>query len=85
MLAEIIHVKRFDYAVAYFTEWYNNNFQLFSDCNVNILDMLYWEERIANWGTQIQLEKDIAQEDIIPYNSRLLVEILLGVPKTDNI
>jgi hypothetical protein len=78
VLAEIIHVEKFDYAEPYFSEWLKGCKTLSEQCNISVLNLLYWEERIANWGTQVQLDKDIAQEDIIPYNSRLLIETMLS-------
>jgi hypothetical protein len=78
VLAELIQVETYDYAEPYYSEWLKGCQELCEKCNINVLNLLYWEERIANWGTQIQLDKDIAQEDIIPYNSRLLIETMLS-------
>lgn len=77
-LAKLIHVEKYDYAIEYYSDWLNECKDICQDCNINVLNLLYWEERIANWGTQIQLDKDIAQDEIIPYNSRLLMEIMLS-------
>jgi hypothetical protein len=78
VLAELIHIERFDYAEEYFTDWLNGCEDLCRQLNFNVLNLLYWEERVANWGTQLQLDKDIAQDDIIPYNSRLLMQTMLS-------
>lgn len=78
ILAGFIHVERFDFAVAYFDRWLKGCQDLCRHLNFNVLNLLYWEERVANWGTQLQLDKDIAQEDVIPYNSRLLMETMLS-------
>jgi hypothetical protein len=77
-LAELIRVEQFEYARAYYAEWLLGCQELCRQNNLNVLNLLYWEERVANWGTQLQLEKDIAQEDIIPYNSRLLIQTMLS-------
>jgi hypothetical protein len=47
--------------------------------NYNILDLFNWEERCGNWYTTYQEDKDIAQEDLIAFNSRLFMDICLGV------
>ena len=47
----------------------------------NILDLLYWEQRMGNWGAQYPAEQDIAIEEISPFNCRQLLEILLSSPK----
>lgn len=44
-----------------------------------ILDVLYWEMRLAGWQGQSQLEWDIVQEVFSPYNNRMLMDILLGI------
>jgi len=82
-LARLIKVDEYQYAIDYFQNWLMESQNLCEKCNINILNLLYWEERVANWGTQVQLDKDIAQDDIIPYNSRLLIETMLAVDLKD--
>lgn len=48
---------------------------------VNVLDMLYWEQRLGNWGAQFSAEQDIANEEVSPFNCRLLIETLLAAPR----
>jgi hypothetical protein len=48
---------------------------------LSVLDLLYWEQRMGNWGTQYAAEQDIAVEDISPFNCRLLIETLLSSPR----
>lgn len=78
IISKLIDVEDFDFALEYYSYWLDHCRELCLDFDLNLLNLLYWEERIANWGTQIQLDKDIAQEDIIPYNSRLLIETMLS-------
>jgi hypothetical protein len=49
--------------------------------DVNVLDMLHWEQRIGNWGAQYPAEQDIAIEEVSPFNCRLLIETLLSSPR----
>lgn len=49
----------------------------------NMLDFLYWEQRIGNWGAQFPSEQDIAVEEISPFNCRLLISNLLSIPRED--
>lgn len=46
---------------------------------VNMLTLLYWEQKIGIWGTIVNSESDIAIEELDPYDSHLLCELLLGV------
>ena len=78
-LAELNNVSQFQYAKDYYANWLSNCKDLCHINNINILNLFYWEERLANWGTQIQLEKDIAQEEFNPFNSRQLISLYLSV------
>jgi hypothetical protein len=61
-------------------EWKRGfNFNLFG--NMNLLDFLYWEQRLGNWGSQFPAEQDIAVEEISPFNCRLFIETLLSSPR----
>lgn len=46
--------------------------------NINLIDFLYWEQRMGNWGGQFPAEQDIAVDEISPFNCRLLIENLLS-------
>lgn len=77
--ARLNRVDRFEHAKIYYDQWLSGCHDLCLKNNVNMLNLFYWEERLGNWGTQIQLEKDIAQEDINPFNSRDLTALYLSV------
>jgi hypothetical protein len=47
--------------------------------NIDILDLFYWEQRMGSWQAQGQLEWDIAQDVLTPYNSRELLSLMLSV------
>jgi hypothetical protein len=72
-LIKLHGIKNYPFALKYYTEWLTDCREACQRNNINILNLFYWEERLANWGTQIQLEKDIAQEEFNLFNSRLLV------------
>lgn len=78
-LSIINKVHKYKFAKEYYSRWYNECVEICNKYNLNILNLFYWEERLANWGSQIAIDKDIAQEDINPYNSRLLISLFLGV------
>ena len=46
---------------------------------LNVLTLLYWEHALGNWGVTGNSESDIAIEELNPFDSHLLYEILLGV------
>ncbi|MEN8249998.1 MAG: hypothetical protein ABFS32_13780 [Bacteroidota bacterium] len=78
-LAKLNQLSQFGIAENYYNKWILESQEVCRKHNVNMLNLFYWEERLANWGTQIQIEKDIAQEDINPFNSRDLVGLFLSV------
>ncbi|MCX8012422.1 MAG: hypothetical protein N3A64_04650, partial [Desulfobacterota bacterium] len=47
----------------------------------HILDLLYWEQGMGNWGAQFAAEQDIAGDDFSPFNNRLLYKTLLSLPR----
>ncbi|MHA7831047.1 MAG: hypothetical protein ACX93O_08095 [Flagellimonas sp.] len=57
-------------------------------CDIGILkkmgyvaeDFFYWEHRVGSWQAQSQLEWDIVQETISPFNNRKLLDIALAIP-----
>ena len=68
----------FKYAINKSSEWISEVKDICRSNNVNILDLQYWENRITTWGTHFQASKDIAQEEVLPLNSRQLMTILLS-------
>lgn len=83
-LANLYKLNDYEYAIEYYSNWLENCKQLCKECNMDVVRLFYWEERIANWGTQIQIDKDIAQEEINVFNSRLLLMNFLSVEKRYN-
>jgi hypothetical protein len=73
-------VDRWKFAQEYYDCWINSNKNICQENDYRLLDLFYIEERIANWGTQIQVEKDIAQEEIKLFCSRNLIDLFLSNP-----
>ena len=64
-------------------EAWKNKINDFDNNNVKLLDLLYWEQRLGNWGAQFPAEQDIAIEELSPFNNRLLIKTILSVPKEE--
>jgi hypothetical protein len=47
--------------------------------SLNVLVLLYWEQRLGNWGAVRNSESQIAIDKVDPFNSYQLNEIFLGV------
>jgi len=78
-LAQLNHIDHYSFACEYYDNWLAERQDLFQSLNFEMIDLFYWEERLANWGTQLQTDKDIAQEEINLFNSRDLVVLFLSV------
>ena len=46
---------------------------------INPLTLLFWEQKLGNWGAIVNSESDIAIEELDPYVSHLLYELFLSV------
>ncbi len=77
-LCRVYYGKDFQYVINEYDKWIENSADCFLAHRVRLTDMFYWEERMTNWGTVYQVNKDIAQEEFWPFNSRYLMELLLG-------
>lgn len=62
-------------------EWRKSLDSSCSGEGLNILDFIYWEQRLGNWGAQYPAEQDIAVEEISPFNCRQLIQILSAAPR----
>lgn len=47
--------------------------------DIPILDLFYWEQRMGHWGALSSFEKDIALEEISPFNNKSLLLSLFKV------
>jgi hypothetical protein len=77
-LCKAYYRRNFQYVIKEYDQWIENSRDCFASNNVRTTDMFYWEERMTNWGTVYQINKDIAQEEFWPFDSRYLMEIMLG-------
>lgn len=82
VLAKFNYSQHFDFALEYYGKWLKEAKAIREKYDVNLMVLFYWEERLANWGTQVQLDKDIAQEDINIYNSNKLISTFMRVDAT---
>lgn len=79
----LIKSKYFYYGGSYFASQFNkwiDDIKILCEQNdINIYDMLYWEQRMGNWGAIYPAEQDIAIDQFSPFNNRLLLTTMLSV------
>ena len=59
--------------------WLTDASQYAEKYEIPILDLFYWEQRMGNWGALQSFEKDIAIEEVCPFNNRSIHTSLLKV------
>ena len=59
--------------------WLSDVSQYAEEYEIPLLDLFYWEQRMGNWGAFQLFEKDIAIEEICPFNNRSIHTSLLKV------
>lgn len=79
----IVKLGYFGYGGTYFEKQFDLWLSEISDkCeqnNLNIYDMIYWEQRMGNWGAVYPTEQDIAIDQLSPFNNRLLLTTMLSL------
>lgn len=61
--------------------WFDEATLASAQMGVSMLDLLYWEQRMGNWGAQTPFELDIALEEISPFNN---VDLALSMLRIDS-
>lgn len=77
VLAKLHGYDKYSFAISVYDEWLKGLNGVCEKTLTNLYDLLYWEDRTPNWGTEVQLDKDIAQEEFVPFSSAYLVSRML--------
>jgi hypothetical protein len=64
-------------------QWMDGCSQECKKYGLPLLGLFYWENRLTNVILQVQVDKDIAQEEFSPFNSRLFISTLLSTKVKD--
>jgi hypothetical protein len=76
---ECIDYGGIKYVESQLNDWINQITESCQNNKYNIYDLMYWEQRMGNWGAQYPAEQDISIEQFSPFNNRLLLTTLLSV------
>ena len=80
-LARMLLFKNSSYAVDQCQRWLDKSLPVATKFNINVLTLLYWEQKLGNWGAVGNSESDIAIEEFDPFSSHYLLETWLQTPK----
>jgi hypothetical protein len=79
-LARVLHADYADFAERELQAWIEELGWPTESDPYELLDMLYWEQRMGNWGAHYPAEEDVVGiEEISPFNCRALMEMLGSV------
>jgi len=79
ILSSVADMQGSRFANKKFKEWYTSIKDILQ-YGLNVFDLFYWEQRMANWAAMTFSEMDIAFENFSPFNCRELVENMIGLP-----
>lgn len=79
VLAAMAFMSQSDIAVKEFAKWLKPVKKL-TKYNIDILDLMHWEQRVGNWGAMTFSEYEILYESLCPYSCRRYIEYMLCVP-----
>lgn len=74
-----VHMAASAYAVDQLTQWHEKALPAIETSGINPWEFFYWEQRLSAWGGMVRTEFDVVEEAVSPYNSRMLLECMLGV------
>ena len=60
-------------------EWLKDATQYSEEYGIPVLDLFYWEQRQGNWGALQSFEKDLAIEEVCPFNNTAIHASMLQV------
>jgi len=81
-LARHLKYKRSKYATEQCEKWLREAKSVSDEYNVDIMKLFLWEGLLATWGVVGNSESDIAIEEIDPYDSHYIYEIMLSVDRS---
>lgn len=76
-LAIIAGMEKSNIAINEYDSWLKGAIEA-AKSGIRVLDLFYWEQRIANWAAMSYSEYDIAFESFTPFSSRQLLNVMLG-------
>ena len=78
-LAAMAQMSHSNIAIKEFTKWLIPVKKL-TKYNIDILDLMHWEQRVGNWGAMTFSEYEMVHESLCPYSCRRYIEYMLRVP-----
>jgi len=78
--ADSFHLPHTPFVLDEMEKWHVDALEYSKEIGVSIFDLFFWEQRQGNWGALNANEKDVAVEDLTPFNNKNLLLAWLQVP-----
>lgn len=80
--ATAVMMGRSAFAAEQFEAWHDRAEPAIAVSGINPWDLFFWEQRLSSWLATVRTEFDLVEDAITPYNSRALLECMLGVDES---
>lgn len=78
-LAKMWEYQSFPYIINTIDKWFQNN-EALRKTNYRKIDLFFWEQMFANWGSLSGSEQDIVREELRPFNNRAFIAAYISLP-----
>jgi hypothetical protein len=78
-MATAVHMSSSPFAKEQLLQWHKEALPAIELSGINAWEFFYWEQRLSAWAGTVRSEFDVVEEAVSPYNSRMLLETMLGV------
>lgn len=78
-LAAMAQMSHSSVAINEFDKWLTP-VKTLTKYNIDIMDLMHWEQRVGNWGAMTFSEYEMVYESFCPYSCRKYIEYMLRVP-----
>lgn len=78
-IAKIWKYQSFPYIIKTIDDWFHNN-EALRKTNFRKIDLFFWEQMFANWGSLSASEQDIVREELRPFNNRAFIAAYISLP-----
>src|SRR5258708_2619610 len=78
MVAQVVEMEESAFVLTAYDRWLAG---IDRSGNLDMFDLLFWEQRMGSWQAMAQLEWDIVQDVFTPFNCRNLLTHFLSVDR----
>ncbi len=77
--AALAGYPKIQYVIEQSDKWLKSTSSVAKDCNISIMDLFYWEQRVGNWSAQVTALGDVYIETFSLFSCRDLLITMMSV------